>query len=393
MAQPAAASHRLIAGAMSGTSADGVDVALVKVCGSCGQRDGQPPFSADLLHHHQRPYDALLRRALFELRQSGQTHLANLAWIGREISWSYAAAVNELLVTANVPASALAAVAAHGQTLYHAPPDTIQWLDPALIAAEVGCAVVSDFRRADCAAGGQGAPLVPFADDLLFRHPTIHRVMLNLGGIANITCLWAGHGRESVIAFDTGPGNCLSDYLMRTHRPSSSGVDVDGVLAMQGKPVRAIVDAAGRHAYFTKRWPKSTDGPEMIRIYAEARRVVPGRITLEDELATACCIAATQIARAIESCARECIATTFAGELIASGGGVHNPALMGMLRQQFENRITIRTAEELGMPSEAKESVAFALLAAATLDGVASNLPSVTGARRAVVLGAVTPKP
>src|SRR5205814_7465255 len=131
---------------------------------------------------------------------------------GRDISLCYALAVNEALASASMNATQLTAVAAHGQTLFHNPPDTIQWLDPALIAAEVGCAVVSDFRRADLAAGGQGAPLVPFADYILFRHPTMHRVVINIGGIANLTFIEAGAELEDVIAFDIGPGNCISDH-------------------------------------------------------------------------------------------------------------------------------------------------------------------------------------
>ncbi|HTW94806.1 MAG TPA: anhydro-N-acetylmuramic acid kinase, partial [Tepidisphaeraceae bacterium] len=172
---------RLIVGVMSGTSADGVDAALVRI-----PPDASPPR---LLGHHHRPYDPILRRAIHNLRSNAFTSLSDLAWLAREISIAYAAAVNELLLACNTSADSIAAVAAHGQTLYHAPPDTIQWLDPALLAAETGCCVISDFRRADCAAGGQGAPLVPFADYCLFRHPEKNRVLVNIGGIANITYL------------------------------------------------------------------------------------------------------------------------------------------------------------------------------------------------------------
>src|SRR6516165_10321270 len=177
---------RLIAGAMSGTSADGVDVALVRI-------DGRGlEMSARLTHHHHVAYDSNLREAIFACRNSGEVRLADLAAMGRAITLVYARAVNEALLGAKLTANDLAAVAAHGQTLFHAPPNTIQWFDPALLAAEVGCAVVSDFRRADCAAGGQGAPLVPFADYILFRHPSKNRVLLNIGGIANLTAIPAG---------------------------------------------------------------------------------------------------------------------------------------------------------------------------------------------------------
>src|SRR5882672_4051022 len=198
---------RILAGAMSGTSADGVDVALVEVSGRGLE------MSAKLLHHHARPYDPELRKRIFAIRRTGNISLAELGGLGREISVSYAAAINDALRDASLKANDLAAIAAHGQTLYHAPPDTIQWFDPALVAAEVGCAVVSDFRRADCAAGGQGAPLVPFADYVLFRHATKNRVLLNIGGVANLTWLKAGGALDDVIAFDTGPGNCVIDHV------------------------------------------------------------------------------------------------------------------------------------------------------------------------------------
>src|SRR6476661_6684308 len=180
--------ERIVAGAMSGTSADGVDVAIVAIAGR------GLAMTARLLHHHHRPYEAGLRQAIFNVRESGLSGLAKLADLGHQISVSYSRAVRDALEAASLQSADLACIAAHGQTLYHAPPDTIQWLDPALLAAEVGCAVVSDFRRADCAAGGQGAPLVPFADLILFGDRVNHRVLLNIGGIANLTHLPAGAG-------------------------------------------------------------------------------------------------------------------------------------------------------------------------------------------------------
>src|SRR5687767_10842662 len=260
------ATPRLIAGAMSGTSADGVDVALTRVTGR------GLDMKAELVHHHHRPYDAALRASIFQLRDSGQTSLSELARLGREISLTYALTVNEALSGANLKASDLAAVAAHGQTLYHAPPDTIQWLDPALIAAEVGSPVVSDFRRADCAAGGQGAPLVPFADYILFRHPTKNRVLLNIGGIANRTWLKAGGSLDDVIAFDTGPGNCISDYLCRTFDPTGPGYDEDGRIAQVGMVATELLDHLKRHPYFKQSPPKSTDVPAMIKLFESAWR-------------------------------------------------------------------------------------------------------------------------
>jgi anhydro-N-acetylmuramic acid kinase len=369
---------RYIAGGMSGTSADGVDVAICAI-------DGRGyDMTARLVVHHHRPYNAELRRQIFAFRSGGagsvsQDTLRALAELGREISLTYAAAVNEALAAAHMESKNLAAVAAHGQTLFHDPPNTIQWLDPSLLAAEVGCSVVSDFRRADLAAGGQGAPLVPFADFILFRDATKNRVLLNLGGIANITWLAAGGTPGDVIAFDTGPANCIVDWIM------DHAVDKGGRLSARGEAHRPLVRDVLKAEYFHRPPPKSTDGPEMIRVFRAAGS--GGLTLLTDRLATACAVTAESVARAIE---QWCPAP--ADEVIASGGGTKNAAIMNMLREQL-GEVPMRTTDELGVPGDAKEAIAFALLGAATLDGVPSNVPSVTGAKRPVVLGSITPRP
>jgi anhydro-N-acetylmuramic acid kinase len=372
---------RLIAGAMSGTSADGVDVALVRI-------DGRGlKMSARLTHHHHVAYDSNLREAIFACRNSGEVRLADLAAMGRAITLAYARAVNEALAGAKLTAADLAAVAAHGQTLFHAPPDTIQWFDPALLAAEVGCTVVSDFRRADCAAGGQGAPLVPFADFLLFADPDKHRVLLNLGGIANVTYIPAAGSIDSLIAFDTGPGNCISDFLMRQMHPEGPGVDVDGVLATHGKADESVVLEVLSNPFFKQPPPRSTDGPAMVDLFFATVRDIGPRGKLPSHLATACLITATAVVRAL----REFL-PHFPDEVIASGGGVRNHALMAFLRAQLAH-VPLKSTDDLGVPGDAKEAIAFALLGAATLDGVPANVPTATGAKKRVILGSVTPKP
>ena len=255
---------QMIAGAMSGTSADGVDVALMRVRGRGLE------MTAELVRWHHRPYAGALRNAIMEIRSGRAVPLAALAGVGREISVCYAAAVNEAILAGGFSGKDFAAVAAHGQTLYHNPPETIQWFDPALVAAEVGCKVVSDFRRADCAAGGQGAPLVPLADWLLFRDATKNRVLLNLGGIANLTYLRAGGEIEKLIAFDTGPGNCISDHLVRTLDPHGVGWDEEGELASKGVPAYPVMQVVLENEYFSKPPPKSTDGPAMIKLFSDA---------------------------------------------------------------------------------------------------------------------------
>ena len=376
--------ERIVLGAMSGTSADGVDVAAVEVSGrGLG-------MAAEYLHHVERPYDADLRRRIFAVRESGAARLDELAGLGRNITLAYAAATRNLLKELSLPASKISAVAAHGQTLYHAPPNTIQWLDPSLLAAETGLAVVSDFRRADCAAGGQGAPLVPFADWILFRHPTKTRVILNLGGIANLTYLPAGGGIEDVIAFDTGPGCCLSDWAVRRYFPELPGYDVDGRIGSNAGIV-GDPEAFLRHPYFRKGPPKSTDVPEMVRAFDECLQSVfrqPDFEAREGVVGTATWLAAR--------CFWDAVPMTgdWPDEVIVAGGGTRNAALMSRLNdKQRRLTATIWTLDEFGLPSQAREAVCFAILGAATLDGEPSNVPNATGAKRRIVLGSVTPRP
>ncbi len=386
---------RILLGAMSGTSADGVDVAVVRVTGrGLGLR-------AQLIHHHHRPYDPMTRGALFELREAGRVSLENLNRVGREITLTYAAACNEALFASRTPVHHVSAVAAHGQTLYHHPPLTMQWLDPSLLAAEVGCAVVSDFRRADCAAGGQGAPLVPFADYLLFRDAEHSRVLVNIGGIANLTCLRSGGTPDEVIAFDTGPGNCIADAIMRER--TGEAFDAGGALALGGKVDERLARAMLRQDYFAGEPPKTTDVPTMLEGYRAARAEVfgDGQPTVADELATACRITARSI---IQAAYLMDFVPKYPAEVIVSGGGGKNAAMMAAMGEELRrfaengrpdrgNEPALRTIDELGYPSQSKEAVAFALLGAATLEDFPSNLPSATGARRAVVLGSITPKP
>jgi anhydro-N-acetylmuramic acid kinase len=340
--------------------------------------------SAKLLHHHGRAYDGSLRKRIFAARENGSVALAELGELGREISIAYAMAVNAALGEANIAAVDVAAIAAHGQTLYHAPPNTIQWFDPALVAAEVGCAVVSDFRRADCAAGGQGAPLVPFADYVLFRHQWKHRVLVNIGGISNLTFLPAQCALEEVLAFDCGPGNCLSDYLMRELDPSGPGIDIDGKMAAGGQPIDGIWDVISDNPFFSKQPPKSTDVPAMLELFLAACGDLR-KHSLADLLCTAGCIASTAIAVEIERLPHSC------DDILASGGGVKNRFIVENIGHHLGKKVG--TTDRYGVPSAAKEAMAFALLGAATLDGIPSNVPSATGAKRAVVLGSITPRP
>ena len=371
---------RLIAGAMSGTSADGVDVVIGRIEGT-GLKLG-----ACVVSHHHRPYATELAARIVKLREDGHTTLGEMAELAREISLVYAAAINEALVAAHLSASELTAVAAHGQTLYHAPPKTMQWLDPALLAAETGCSVISDFRRADCAAGGEGAPLVPFADFVLFRHHQKNRVLLNIGGIANLTYLPAAAKMEDVIALDTGPGNCISDWLCRRFRPNGPGFDEGGELALKGKMNEPVAKRVLSGAFFKKPAPRSTDGPAMIEAFRDGFNGALGDHKLENLLATGCAITVGAICASIEQLPKK------PDELIVSGGGTKNQAMMGKIKESVGS-CRVLVSDELGIASASKEALAFALLGAATLDGTPANVVGATGARRAVVLGQITPKP
>lgn len=379
---------RLILGAMSGTSADGIDTALVKISGKGSS------MKARLLVHHHDPYPQALRESLFALRMTGQTSLAELARLGREISLAYIRAASEILRIADRRADELAACAIHGQTIYHRPPHTIQWVDPSLVAYEVGCPVVSDFRRADCAAGGEGAPLVPFADHLLFGSDEKNRVILNLGGIANITWLPAGRDSQKAIAFDTGPANCITDHLCRKHLPDGPGFDESGKLAASGRPDWKCVELLMDQEYFHRTPPKSTDTPGMLGIWEKIREGgKPGY--LADELATACAWSARAVGWALSG---RMFIPGRVDEVYFAGGGGRNHTLISMLQRELDRsgtpaKVLLLPVDALGIPAQAREAVAFALLGAATLDGVCGNLHRATGARRPVILGSITPRP
>lgn len=360
---------------MSGTSADGVDVAL------CRLHPASSPLWGELLAHSAHPYPPTLKRHIHAIRRDGNTTLAELAALTREITLEHAHAVRLAAQAANLPLHSLDAIADHGQTLFHAPPLTTQVLDPSLLAWELGVPVVFDFRRADCAAGGQGAPLVPYADRRLFTHPTQTRALLNLGGISNATLLPPRSSSAPVIAFDIGPANCLSDHLCRTHHPTGPGIDPGGAAGSRGQADEPVIAAFLRYAYFHKAPPKSTDGPEMITAFTAAGGM---NLSYENALATAAQCAARAIFSALD--------TLGVDEVILSGGGTYNLTLIRALTQLFGST-PLRTTTELGVPSDAKEALAFALLGNATLDGEPSNVPSATGASDPVILGSITPAP
>jgi anhydro-N-acetylmuramic acid kinase len=351
-----------------------VDVAVVRAA---------PPDRVELLafvHHH---YPARLQELIHDIRKHGQADLYALCSVTNEVTHWYGRCAVKAIRESGVPVEQIEAIGAHGQTLFHDPPLSLQVFDPSKLAIETGVPVVSDFRRADLAQGGEGAPLVPFADAILFAHETRTRAIVNIGGIANVTILTPGavaatsassRSPLDIRAFDTGPGNCISDHLARTLDGEPS-FDLGGEFALRGSVDERLLKQLLSDDYFTRPAPKSTDGPEMLDIWQ--REVGPRERGTHDQFATAAAWCADAIAAAIPRDA----------DVFVAGGGTKNAAIMGRLRLGFPS---LKLTDDLGVPSDAREAIAFALLACATLDGVPGNVPSVTGASRAVVLGSVT---
>lgn len=360
-------------GIMSGTSLDGVDAALVEVT-----RRG-----VKTLGFVSKPYPEEVRRRLMAVSNC-ETHTREIARLHFELPELYAAAFKAVLKKTGVDAGKVRVVGCHGQTIYHeGRVATLQIGDGSVLAERLRIAVVSDFRSRDIAAGGQGAPLVPYVDYLLYRDAEEGRVSLNLGGIANITHLPAGGAAESATAFDTGPGNMVIDQLMVRYR--GVGYDRDGEFAAAGSVDPMVVEELLKDEYYSRRPPKSAGreqyGAEFVEALA-ARGLSP-----EDTVATATFFTAATVAEGIYRYAEP---RGEIGRVIVSGGGVHNRTLMRFLRAELAD-MEVVSSVEFGVDPDAKEAIAFAVLAGETVEGRASNLPGATGAKRGVVLGKTSP--
>jgi anhydro-N-acetylmuramic acid kinase len=280
-------------------------------------------------------------------------------------------------------------IGCHGQTIYHGagdrPPNTLQIGDGSVLAELTGIPVVSDFRPRDMAAGGQGAPLVPFVDYRLFRHRTRGRVAVNIGGIANLTAIPPSAAPEEVLAFDTGPGNMVIDSLVREFTKGQQLFDRGGGIAARGHVDRSLLSGLMRDPYYRARPPKSAGREQYGASFIE--RLGPSRLLFEDRIATATALTASTIALAITSFVSSRMR---ANDVIVSGGGAHNPQIMGMLAALLPGS-RVQTSSENGIDVDAKEAIAFAILAHETWRDRPSNLPSATGARKAVILGKISP--
>ena len=360
-------------GMMSGTSADGLDAAAIEI------GDGPRP-AIRFLAHLARPYPNALRYRILATASGAPLPAHDLATLHTALGEAYAAAAVELIAKIGVRPDC---IAIHGQTVAHYPGEhaTLQIGDSTRVALATGVPVVDDFRSADVALGGEGAPLVPFADHLLFADGTA-RVILNLGGIANLTLLPTEHA-DDVTAFDTGPANMVLDQLARK---AGSEFDQDGVGAARGQVVPEALAAALAHPYFARRAPKSTGREDFGAAFVQAilQDVRRAGGSLDDALATATALTAESVAGGLE---RETPAGVAWRELVVAGGGALNPTLLARITARIG--LPVRPTADLGIPVEAREAVAFAILGAQRLRGLPNTLPRCTGAARAVSAGAV----
>ncbi len=380
-----------IAGIMSGTSADGIDVALVRIA----PRKQRP--SLTLLAHEGFAFPAALRRAVLQAMNAKATSTAELARLHWRLGLAYAEAVTATLERHTVK---IDLIGCHGQTLYHQPRAEVyagrrfactwQLGEAAAIAAAAGVPVVSNFRPADMLAGGQGAPLIPLLDYALFADAKRGRVLQNIGGIGNLTAIPAGENVDKVIAFDTGPGNMVIDALAQTLL--GKRFDPNGTFAARGKVLQPVLRKALSNPYFILKPPRTAGREQFGREYT-ARFLADCKRTSkqpEDALATATALTAETIARSYKSFVRAAMRGSQV-DYIVSGGGASNKTLMAMLAERLEPLgCKLASSGDFGVPVEAKEAMAFALLAWQTWHRLPGNVPSATGAKRPAILGQVT---
>jgi len=399
----------IVAGVMSGTSADGINIAIVRIrekksrnsaatalkAIAASGRVGQPN-GIDLLGHAEFSYPAKVRAAVLAAMNATQASVANLSRLNSLLGELYADAV---LATARRFRVKVDLVGCHGQTLYHqGEPQaflgrkiTTTWQtgEAAIIASRVGAPVVSDFRPADMAAGGKGAPLVPYLDYLWFRDAKIGRIVQNIGGIGNLSAIPAGATADAVIAFDTGPGNMVIDAV--TEKLFGKPFDRGGKIAASGEVLEPVVAKLLEREFFRARPPKTAGREEFGREFVREFLRACGRARKQDVVATATAVTARSICDAIERFVVGDAKKKPFHELIVSGGGARNATLIAMLAECLAPiGIVVRFSDEFGLPSEAKEAAAFAVMAYETWNRRPSNVPSATGARRDAVLGKIS---
>ncbi|MHB8638811.1 MAG: anhydro-N-acetylmuramic acid kinase [Candidatus Acidiferrales bacterium] len=385
----------LVLGLMSGTSADGIDVALVRITRAARGSSSVP--HARLVDFAAFPYPPAVREAVLRLANGATTTTREVSQLNFRLGELFADAALRACHKFRISPRRISLIGSHGQTLYHQGAataflgarvaSTLQLAEPAIIAERTGITTIADFRPADMAAGGQGAPLVPFVDYLLYRHPRRGRVALNIGGIANVTVIPAGASSKHVFAFDTGPGNMMVDALAAHFTRDRLRYDRDARMARGGRLLPELLNELLTHPFFRKAPPKTAGreefgAPYVEHLIAASRRV---RVRPSDLIHTATAFTPVSIARAFKDFI---FPRARVDELIISGGGARNPLLVAYLVALLPS-LKIMSADQLGVPGDAKESFAFAVLAYEAWHQRANNLPSATGARHPAVLGKI----
>jgi anhydro-N-acetylmuramic acid kinase len=385
----------LVLGMMSGTSADGIDVALARISGA------PPNLKARLLGHTSCKFPPVLRKEILRVAEQHAITAGALSQLNLRLGELFADAALAACRRFRVSTKRIGLIGSHGQTIFHQgkpvnylgqpTASTLQIGEPAIIAARTGITTVGDFRPADIALGGQGAPLVPYADYLLYRHEKLGRISLNLGGIANITVIPAAAKPQQVFAFDTGPANMLIDALVSQFTRGRKRFDENARLACQGRSISALLDDLLRDPYLKLAPPKST-GREyyghsyMRKLFALGRR---HRAKSNDLIRAATIFTAFSVVDALN---RFVLPKTKIHQLIVSGGGAHNPLILAQLSAALPG-IEVLPSSRLGIPEGAKEAFAFALLAYETFHQRPANIPSATGARGPAILGKISYAP
>lgn len=352
---------------MSGTSLDGIDVAVIDIEGKRFEVVSECTF----------PYPNRVREAILSVSNTN-AHTGEISRLNFRLAELYAKAVRNC----GAALDTIELIGCHGQTIFHERRSTLQIGDGSVLAELTGKPVVSDFRTRDMAAGGRGAPLVPFVDYWLFRHPERGRVALNLGGIANITAIPPGSDTSQVIAFDTGPGNMTVDALVAHHTQGRQKFDRDGKIAAEGTVNERLLTTLLRHPYFRQKPPKTCGREQYGREFVD--HLLRSELPLPDLIATATALTGASVAVGIRRFVKHEV-----HDVIVSGGGVHNPRMMAYLRA-FIPGPELVTSTEFGISADSKEAIAFAILAYETWHRRPSNLPSATGAKRPVILGKVS---
>lgn len=388
--------HRVV-GMISGTSVDGVDAALVEISRAGDARQ------VKLLAFENNPYPQDVRPRIFELFRPETATVDKIGYMNFLLGEIYARAALGVIAKAGLAPADVDLIGSHGQTIWHEPDAqtqdglpiryTVQIGEGAVIAARTGVPTVSDFRVADMAVGGQGAPLVPFSEYLLYRRENESILLQNIGGIGNMTVMPAGATPDRVFAFDTGPGNMIIDAIAGAISGGRLKCDLNGDIAARGHVDAALLSRLQADEYYAQKPPKTTGRERFGAQYAQ--RILDARaqhpIADEDLLATVTRLTAWSIADAYK---RFVMPVCAASELIVGGGGSYNKTLLRHLSEEFAPcGVSVRTQEDLGFNSDAKEAVAFALMADCCAMGEANVLPSVTGASAASVMGKISLPP